>query len=481
MKKTKKIISLLLLISLTCSCFSFLSFAAAEGGIIYSEKVNATAGDNVSIPVYISDNAGLMGYKIKLTYDKTALTPVSVSQGTAITGGMFNDTIGSPKYANDNFIFVVWSGSENNNGNGVLFTVNFAVDENADGNCNIEIDYEQSDTFNEAWEDVVLKTEDTTISITNPSLNDFTRFYITDAECNSDETITFPIKICNVNDLQSAVLVLSYDDEAFTLLGENIIEQGKAIINLSDLSNHSDDDTVALLTLKVGKFVDGDFNFILDSNTENVICNGCTIKVKNKFADENSVVTSSNNFGCVGQTIEVPFTITNNKGILGYRINVTYDDTVLEFIGAESRLPGNFDTQIKDSSFDALWNNSSDIITDGTLFVARFKIIAEGRTTITVSYEQADTFNESWDDVSLDCRSFYLDCVAEILYGDVNRDGFCNGEDAVIVMCIVEGLLTNDNTDTYTMLSADYNRDGQINEIDVFLLEDAGLCLTSID
>lgn len=144
-------------------------------------------------------------------------------------------------------------------------------------------------------------------------------------------------------------------------------------------------------------------------------------------------------------------------------------------------MPGNFDTQIKDSSFDALWNNSSDIITDGTLFVARFKIIAEGRTTITVSYEQADTFNESWDDVSLDCLSFYLDCVAEILYGDVNRDGFCNGEDAVIVMCIVEGLLTNDNTDTYTMLSADYNRDGQINETDVFLLEDAGLCLTSID
>lgn len=67
-----------------------------------------------------------------------------------------------------------------------------------------------------------------------------------------------------------------------------------------------------------------------------------------------------------------------------------------------------------------------------------------------------------------------------LLYGDVNNDGFYNGEDSVIVKLISLRLLNSGNTDSIVLEAADADRSGYISDEDVQLLENAGLLFASV-
>ncbi|MBQ3498335.1 MAG: Ig-like domain-containing protein [Clostridia bacterium] len=74
-----------------------------------------------------------------------------------------------------------------------------------------------------------------------------------------------------------------------------------------------------------------------------------------------------------------------------------------------------------------------------------------------------------------------VDSYTVIIYGDVNGDGWYDGEDAFLVNLIVNGLLTEDKLPGYMWTAADCNHDGVINEFDVELLMGAGLRKNDID
>ena len=65
-----------------------------------------------------------------------------------------------------------------------------------------------------------------------------------------------------------------------------------------------------------------------------------------------------------------------------------------------------------------------------------------------------------------------------VLFGDVNGDGWCDGQDAVIVGCMANGMIL---TDAAQIMAADCNHDGTIDSLDKELLEQAGLLLESVD
>lgn len=68
-----------------------------------------------------------------------------------------------------------------------------------------------------------------------------------------------------------------------------------------------------------------------------------------------------------------------------------------------------------------------------------------------------------------------------LLYGDVNGDGWCDGMDAVIVSCIVNGMISESDIGELAYTAADCNHDGVIDEADVELLNQAGALLASVD
>lgn len=67
-----------------------------------------------------------------------------------------------------------------------------------------------------------------------------------------------------------------------------------------------------------------------------------------------------------------------------------------------------------------------------------------------------------------------------LLYGDVNNDGFYDGADSFILLCILNNLLNTGNTDSIIFEAADADRDGTITADDILLLEKAGLLLSEV-
>ncbi len=62
-----------------------------------------------------------------------------------------------------------------------------------------------------------------------------------------------------------------------------------------------------------------------------------------------------------------------------------------------------------------------------------------------------------------------------VIRGDTDGDSVFNGMDSVIVNCIAEGLLTENQIGTAQFTAADSNCDGVVNIDDVMLLERSGL------
>ncbi len=68
-----------------------------------------------------------------------------------------------------------------------------------------------------------------------------------------------------------------------------------------------------------------------------------------------------------------------------------------------------------------------------------------------------------------------------LIYGDIDGDGWYDGNDAFLVNLIVKGMLKQHDLPEYMWMAADCNHDGEINETDVDLLMGAGVRRNDID
>ncbi|MBQ8783090.1 MAG: leucine-rich repeat protein [Clostridia bacterium] len=68
-----------------------------------------------------------------------------------------------------------------------------------------------------------------------------------------------------------------------------------------------------------------------------------------------------------------------------------------------------------------------------------------------------------------------------VIFGDVNGDGWYDGTDSIIVSCLANGMLTEDDVSVAAYEAADCNHDGVVDSFDVALLEKAGALLASVD
>ena len=307
----KRVVSVLMVLVLVIANLFFTGNIKALDGIrVYAAETSCSAGEQITIPICIENNTGLMGFSFELSYDNKKLSPISIVNGDLTSTGLLNDSI---KTSKDNTFKVNWSASDNVSGDGTLFNVKFNVLENVSGDTNIELSYVQNDTYDNQYHDVVLSPENITLHIIGES----------SSQTTSQETTT-------------------------------VKKEGNPVVESNNIS--------------------------LDKNI-----------------------------------LTVPIYISNNTGLMGYKIRLAFDDSILtpKSVDNSSSFPGSFDNNIGISKgkFDVIWSGTDDIFTDGLLFTAKFTLndLSVSSTSIKISYSQSDTFKDKDKDVILDCKDINVD------------------------------------------------------------------------
>jgi len=129
---------------------------------IYCDPIEASAGQEISVPVSIKNNKGICGFEIIITYDANVVTPKSVTPSSSISTGNFNDSIDTMQ---DNSFSVVWSGSSNITTDSELFVITFDINDGANEDVVIQVSYNQENTINEDIDEIDLNCYDITINL----------------------------------------------------------------------------------------------------------------------------------------------------------------------------------------------------------------------------------------------------------------------------------------------------------------------------
>lgn len=134
--------------------------------------------------------------------------------------------------------------------------------------------------------------------------------------------------------------------------------------------------------------------------------------------------------------------------------------------------------------------NDSCIIKGNTLTglktgmtVASFKdemLSGSGHVTITAENSGNDTIGTG-SKIKMSYPDNTSDEFEVIIYGDVNGDGWYDGQDATTVNMLANGMLSREQVGDAAYMAADCNHDGVINQLDVDTLNRAGVLLSDID
>lgn len=113
-------------------------------------NVTGYSGDEVCVPLKITNNPGIAAFCFRIEYDAEALTPISVEKGSLLTKGFL-----SSKEEEDRGAFTfLWYHTGNIQGDGELAVIRFKVSAAADGEYPLTVKYIADDICNAALETI---------------------------------------------------------------------------------------------------------------------------------------------------------------------------------------------------------------------------------------------------------------------------------------------------------------------------------------
>jgi|GEM_PF-985749 len=533
---------------------------------IYSEKdIIVNSGEELTVPIYISGNNGMSGFRIKLTYDVNSFTPMSVTAGSLLN--LSDDSsafsmLESNAGADPNGILdVVWTSTENIVDNGVLFYAHFKVSYSASGSKSIIVDYESDSTFNSTGEPVKLNCSNVGLSVKYVDIPTMPMIRMDRHIASPGEEVCIPVKAFNLSATDELEVNVGYNKECLSLMSIESYYKDKCTykiksngvrVSITDLEPISDK-TIFIMKFKVSENAFGNYDFSISAEnselSETIVAEAAPLTV---FSI--TEIYGENVRAEVGSTsIAVPISLKNNHGIMGYGLYIDYDPNCFAFESISQGttfLDGNFDYNLlSDGHLYISWVNSVNSFDNGEVFTVYFSVKKKAPmvSNVKISYDKENTFNENWDDVEIECTSlkisilpselifakessgaliqnniicglrqglnslddyigvyegFDLDYSEKIgtstvvsvklndeiveqykivLFGDVNGDGWYDGQDAVVVNMIANGMLTREQVGEAVWLAADCNHDGKIDQADVDLLNQAGVLLSNVD
>lgn len=420
----KKVVSLFLsfVMVLTITAGTDLSIYAQTNPTIYSEmdfgKVNS--GSTIRVPVSIKNNTGILGWKLIFDYDTDVLTPISVDYGDVISGGIQDNIEGDMVPGSIN---VYWAGSDNEDYNGVMFYINFEVNQSAVGNTKIDVSFSQEDTFDTDFNDVYLDCQPINLSITNNVYSQYAKINASADDVMAGDDLQLKLNISEINSVTKTNVTVDYNADNFDFKSvssvngitvKNTDNNGKLVLAISGITSAENDTDFVTVTFKCkDKAMSGSYDFAVSSADKGIICKGCSVKIKPSATSEIADIYADDVTAKYNDEIIIPIYIDNNHGVMGYRLDFQYDTSFLQPIsttcGADFSKNGQFNDSIgvKDGEFKVLWNNIDEKFTNGILLNLKFKVLTDKKvdTVISMTYSQPDTFNEKYEDVVFNCKN----------------------------------------------------------------------------
>ena len=114
------------------------------------------------------------------------------------------------------------------------------------------------------------------------------------------------------------------------------------------------------------------------------------------------------------EDIKVPVSIKNNSGLMGFHFTLKYDAdkvTVTNVTNSDLTSTGLFNQNLnlKKGKFDVVWSGSQNMSEQGPLFYIYIRAKdLDGDASIKMSYVEEDTFDESLQNVTVDCNSIKI-------------------------------------------------------------------------
>lgn len=404
----------------TCSiCGDTYNAGYFDAATVYSNFSSATAGSTIKVPVSIKNNTGILGWKLTFDYDTDVLTPISVDYGDVISGGIQDNIEGDMIPGSIN---VYWAGSDNEDYNGVMFYINFEVNQSAVGNTKIDITYSPEDTFDTDFNDVYLDCQPINLSITNNAYSQYAKINASADDVTAGDDLQLKLNISEINSVTKTNVIVEYNANNFEFKSvsaangitvKNMDNNGKLALDISGITNAADNTDFVTVTFKCkDKAMSGNYDFSVSSADKGIICKGCTVKVKPSATSEVADIYADDVNAKYGNEITIPIYIDNNHGLLGYRLDFKYDTNLIQPIstscGTDFANGGQFNDSIgvKDGEFKVLWNNVDEKFANGILLNLKFKVLTDEKvdTVISMVYSQPDTFNEKYEDVVFNCK-----------------------------------------------------------------------------
>lgn len=162
----KKIVTFVLTFVLIFGCVQ-MTWADTNPTVRVS-SVQGKKGEKVDITVTMSGNPGMATFNFVLNFDEDVLTPVSISQGEALSAGSFVSNMQEPgvDLSALHTVTAVWSNPSNVTADGVLYTVTFQIigDETTKASA-VTLTYEEGNVCDQSYNDLTLNIENGMVTV----------------------------------------------------------------------------------------------------------------------------------------------------------------------------------------------------------------------------------------------------------------------------------------------------------------------------
>lgn len=394
---------------------------------IYSEKgIVVNSGEEIKVPIYISGNNGMSGFRIKLTYDVNSFTPMSVTAGSLLNlsddSSAFSMLESNAGADHNGVLDVVWTSTENIVEDGVLFYAHFKVSSSASGNKSIVVEYDSDSTFNSTGEPVKLNCSNVELSVKYVDIPTLPMIRVDGLIASPGEEVYIPVRAFNLSATDELEVNIGYNKEYLSLMSIESGYSDKCIykiksngvrVSITELEPISDT-TIFIMKFKVSENAFGDYDFNISAEnselSETIFTEAAPLTVFSV-----TEIYGKNIRAEVGSTsIAVPISLKNNHGIMGCGLYIDFDPNCFAFksISQGTALSeGNFDYNLlSDGHLYISWVNSANSFDNGEVFTVYFsaKKKAPMVSNVKISYDKENTFNENWDDVKIECASLKI-------------------------------------------------------------------------
>ncbi|MBQ3425643.1 MAG: hypothetical protein IJH37_00680 [Clostridia bacterium] len=220
MVKLKKIVS----ITVCCLMLMFLVVPASAAQVLVTvDSITAEAGENVSVPIHLTNNTGICGATISVAYNANLLL-TGVDKGDALS--TLSMTKPGDFYANP--VKIVWDGMDADNSNGVIATLKFTAPSEA-GTYNISISYENGDIVDGNLNPVSVSLRNGSVKVSGEQTVNNPIVSTDEVNVNNGGSVDVPIRISGNTGICGATFSVSYD-ERLTLTK---ITKGTALSSLA--------------------------------------------------------------------------------------------------------------------------------------------------------------------------------------------------------------------------------------------------------